>query len=60
MKIFLLVLMFVIVFFTLQSFVEPWFLGHTGVKTLFSITVSGVLVMTGFGIMDMLMPGKKD
>jgi len=60
MKIFIMVLMFVIIFFVLQNIAAPWFFEHTGIQLLFSLTISAVLVMTGFGIMDTLKSDRKD
>ncbi len=60
MKVVLFILSFIVVFIFLQYMAEPWFAGMKVIKTLFSLTISLILVISAFGLADMLMPDKTE
>ncbi len=60
MKAVLFILSFIVIFIIFQYAAEPWFAGLKAIKTIFSATISLVLVITAFGVADMLMPDQKE
>lgn len=60
MKAFLFVISFIVVFIIFQSYGDTWFFNLGSIQTLFSLTMSLVLCIFGFGIADMLIPDKKE
>jgi len=60
MKVLLFVLSFIVVFIFFQYMAEPWFAGMKAIKTLFSLTISLILIATAFGLADMLMADKTE
>ncbi len=60
MKVLLFILSFIVVFVILQYMAEPWFAGMKAIKTLFSLSISLILVISAFGVADMLMADKPE
>jgi len=61
MKALLFVLSTIVIFIIFQYGFASWFPGSLyTVKTLFSLTIAILLVVTAFGIVDTLMPDNKE
>lgn len=59
MKAFLFILSFIVVFIIFQSFGDQWFLGLTTIKTLFSLSISLIICLVVFGMVDTIFPEKE-
>ncbi len=60
MKFVSFILWFLLVFITCALFANHWFSGAIAIKALFSLTIAGLVVISGFGMIDLFMPEKKD
>ncbi len=60
MKFVSFILWFLIVFVACALYADHWFSGAIAVKALFSLTIAALVVVSGFGLIDIFMPEKKD
>lgn len=52
MKVFLMVVSFLVIFLIFQYVASPWFFQETSIRAIFSLTMAAIFVAAGFGIAD--------